>query len=281
MSEVSKKKCNSKTCSKEDCKSCAHKKKNLKIAPNEKNKIKKIVAVMSGKGGVGKSSVTSMMAVALNKKGYKVGVLDADITGPSIPQIFGVHTIAEGSKQDGIYPVETKTGIKLMSINLLLDSEDSPVVWRGPVIAGVVKQFWTDVIWGELDYLLIDMPPGTGDVPLTVFQSFPVDGILMITTPQSLVGMIVKKACKMADKLNVPILGLIENYSYMICKNCQDKMEVFGKSKIDDFAKENHLEILGKLPIEPEFATLEDEGKIEDYTNAELEKAVEKVCTLL
>lgn len=280
MSEENKKGCDSSTCSKTDCKNCAHKKKNLKIAPNEKNKIKKIVAVVSGKGGVGKSSVTSMIAVALNKKGYKVGILDADITGPSIPQIFGVHTIAEGNKKDGIMPVETKNGIKLMSINLLLESEDTPVVWRGPVIAGVVKQFWTDVIWGELDYLLIDMPPGTGDVPLTVFQSFPVDGILMITTPQSLVGMIVKKACKMAEKLNIPILGLIENYSYMRCKNCNEKMDVFGKSKLEEFANENQLEILGKLPIDPEFAVLEDEGKVEEYENPELEMAVEKVCKL-
>ena len=177
-------------------------------------------------------------------------------------------------------PVETQNGIKLMSINLLLESEDTPVVWRGPVIAGVVKQFWTDVIWGELDYLLIDMPPGTGDVPLTVFQSFPVDGILMITTPQSLVGMIVKKACKMAEKLNIPILGLIENYSYMRCKNCNEKMDVFGKSKLEEFANENQLEILGKLPIDPEFAVLEDEGKVEAYENPELDMAVEKVCKL-
>ncbi|KIR02491.1 nucleotide-binding protein [Lachnospiraceae bacterium TWA4] len=273
--------CDSKNCSKTDCKSCAKKKKNLKLPPNEKNKIKKIVAVVSGKGGVGKSSVTAMIAVALRKQGYKVGVLDADITGPSIPQVFGVHAMAEASKKNGIIPLETSTGIKLMSINLLLEAEDAPVVWRGPVIAGVVKQFWTDVIWGELDYLLIDMPPGTGDVPLTVFQSFPVNGILMITTPQSLVSMIVKKACKMADRMQIPVLGVIENYSYIRCATCGDKMPLFGKSKLEEFAKENNLEILGQLPMDSKFTELEDEGRVEEYEMEELQKAVDAVKALM
>lgn len=266
--------CKEKGCTKSDCSGCSHKRKIEKLAPREGTKVKHVIAIVSGKGGVGKSSVTAMMAVQLQKKGYKVGILDADITGPSIPKMFGATQRADGNKQTGIQPIVTKTGIRLMSINLLLESEDTPVVWRGAVIAGAVKQFWTDVAWGELDYLLIDMPPGTGDVPLTVFQFMPVEGIVMITTPQSLVSMIVKKACHMAEKMNIPIIGVIENYSYMTCGKCGEKMSVFGKSRLPQFAEENHLRILGELPIDPNFAEIADEGKLEDYYNVALEDAV-------
>lgn len=273
--------CDSKTCDKKDCKNCAKKKKIMKIPTNPMNHIKHVVGIVSGKGGVGKSSVTSMMAVELQRRGYKVGILDADVTGPSIPQIFGMHTVAQSGKSKGIEPVETPSGIKMMSVNVLLEAEDTPVVWRGPVITGVVKQFWTDVLWRELDYLLIDMPPGTGDVPLTVFQSLPVDGIIMVTSPQTLVGMIVKKACKMADKLNVPILGLIENYSYVVCSDCGKHMPVFGKSRIESFAEESNLQVLAKLPVDAQLAEAGDEGTIEGYRNEELAQAADKVIKML
>lgn len=273
--------CDSKTCDKSDCKSCAHKKKIMKIPANPMNHIKHVIGIVSGKGGVGKSSVTSMMAVELQRRGYRVGILDADVTGPSIPQIFGMHTVAKSGKNKGIEPVETPSGIKMMSVNVLLEEEDTPVVWRGPVITGVVKQFWTDVLWRELDYLLIDMPPGTGDVPLTVFQSLPVDGIVMVTSPQTLVSMIVKKACKMADKLNVPILGLIENYSYIVCSDCGKKMPVFGISRIEVFAKECNLSVLGKLPVDAALAEAGDEGTIEKYGNEEMAQAVDKIIEML
>lgn len=273
--------CDSKTCDKKDCKNCANKKKIVKLPPNPSNHIKHVIGIVSGKGGVGKSSVTSMTAVALQRKGYKVGILDADVTGPSIPQIFGVHRVAEDGPNKGIEPVETESGIKMMSINVLLEAEDTPVVWRGPVITGVVKQFWTDVLWRDLDYLLIDMPPGTGDVPLTVFQYLPVDGIVMVTSPQTLVSMIVKKACKMADKLNVPILGLIENYSYIVCADCGKKMPVFGKSRLEEFAKECNLKVLAKLPMDERLANAGDEGTIEAYENEEMAEAVEKIIKML
>ena len=239
------------------------------------------IVITSGKGGVGKSTVTSLLAVGLAKKGYKVGILDADVTGPSIPQIFGMHTVAEDGPCKGIEPVETPSGIKMMSINVLLEAEDTPVVWRGPVITGVVKQFWTDVLWRDLDYLLIDMPPGTGDVPLTVFQYLPVDGIIMVTSPQTLVSMIVKKACKMADKLNVPILGLVENYSYIVCPDCGKKMPVFGKSRLEAFAEECNLQVLAKLPVDERLANAGDEGTIESYRSEEMAEAVGKVVEML
>ncbi len=273
--------CDSKSCDKSDCKSCSHKKKIMKIPANPMNHIRHVIGIVSGKGGVGKSSVTSMVAVELQRKGYKVGILDADVTGPSIPQIFGVHTVAKSGKCKGIEPVETPSGIKMMSVNVLLEAEDTPVVWRGPVITGVVKQFWTDVLWRDLDYLLIDMPPGTGDVALTVFQSLPVDGIIMVTSPQTLVGMIVKKACKMAEKLNVPILGLIENYSYIVCSDCGKKMPVFGKSRVETFARESNLQVLAKLPVDEKLAQAGDEGTIESYGNEEMTHAVEKIVELL
>ena len=226
--------------------------------------IGKVIAVVSGKGGVGKSTVTASLAVAMRRLGKKVGVLDADITGPSIPTAFGVHTKAEGSEL-GIYPVETKTGIEIMSLNLLMEDETDPVVWRGPVIAGAVKQFWTDVIWGDVDYLFVDMPPGTGDVPLTVFQSLPVDGIIVVTSPQELVGMIVAKAVKMAEMMHIPVLGLVENYSYYECPDCGGRHAVFGESHIDQTAAQHGLSVLARLPIDPAAAAACDAGTIEDF----------------
>ena len=221
------------------------------IAPlNKDSAIKHVYAIMSGKGGVGKSSTTASLAAAMAKRGYKVGIMDADITGPSIPTAFGVHTKAEGSEL-GIYPVETKTGIEIMSLNLLMENETDPVVWRGPVIAGAVKQFWTDVIWGDVDYLFVDMPPGTGDVPLTVFQSLPVDGIIVVTSPQDLVSMIVTKAVKMAEMMDIPILGVVENYSYFQCPDCGKQHAIFGESKVEEVAAGLGLKVLAKLPIDP------------------------------
>ena len=244
--------------------------------PHVLSHVGKVIAVVSGKGGVGKSSVTSMLSVLANRKGFKTAVLDADITGPSIPKMFGLHTRATGDG-DGIFPVETATGIKTMSLNLLVDSETTPVIWRGPVIAGSVKQFWTDVIWGDVDYMFIDMPPGTGDVPLTVFQSIPVDGIVIVTSPQDLVSMIVAKAVKMAQMMDVPIIGLVENYSYLSCPDCGKKIEVFGKSKVEEVAAEQGLKVLAKLPIDPEFAELCDLGRIEMFYQDGLDEAIDVI----
>ncbi|MCD8146185.1 MAG: Mrp/NBP35 family ATP-binding protein [Clostridiales bacterium] len=229
---------------------------------NQYSNVKHVIAVMSGKGGVGKSMVTASLAVATAKLGFKVGVLDADITGPSIPKSFGIHDRAVGVEQ-GIVPAVTHTGVKIMSLNLLTEHETDPVVWRGPVIAGVVKQFWTDVYWGDIDYLFVDMPPGTGDVPLTVFQSLPVDGILVVTSPQDLVSMIVTKAVNMANLMNVPILGLIENYSYFECPDCGMRHRIFGESHIAEVAVENHLPVLAQLPIDPAIAAAVDAGMVE------------------
>ena len=226
--------------------------------------IGKVIAVVSGKGGVGKSTVTSSLAVAMRRLGKKVGVLDADITGPSIPTAFGVHTKAEGSEL-GIYPVETKTGIEIMSLNLLMENETDPVVWRGPVIAGAVKQFWSDVIWGDIDYLFVDMPHGTGDVPLTVFQSLPVNGVVVVTSPQDLVRMIVTKAVKMAEMMHIPILGIVENYSYFKCPDCGKEHAVFGESRINQVAEELGLKVLARLPIDPAVAAACDKGEIEKF----------------
>ena len=232
---------------------------------NQYSTVKHVVAVMSGKGGVGKSMTTALLATAIAKLGYKVGILDADITGPSIPKSFGIHERAMGSNE-GILPAVTQNGIKLMSLNLLTEHETDPVVWRGPVIAGVVKQFWTDVYWGDVDYLFVDMPPGTGDVPLTVFQSLPVDGIVVVTSPQDLVSMIVTKALNMANLMNVPVLGLIENYSYFQCPDCGKRIEIFGKSHIQQVALENHLPVLAQVPINPALAEAVDEGRVEQVT---------------
>ena len=229
---------------------------------NPKASVKKVIAVVSGKGGVGKSTVTSLLAVGMSKLGNRVGILDADITGPSAPTAFGV-TECQGATQDGLYPALTKGGIQLMSINLLLDNATDPVVWRGPVIAGAVKQFWTDVIWEDVDYMFVDMPPGTGDVPLTVFQSLPVDGIVIVTSPQDLVSMIVSKAVKMANMMKIPVLGFVENYSYLECPDCGKKIQVFGKSKLDEVAADFNLPILARLPIDPNVAECYDSGLME------------------
>jgi Mrp family chromosome partitioning ATPase len=235
----------------------------MHVEPHDLSQIKRVIGVVSGKGGVGKSLVTSMSAVLANKKGYKTAILDADITGPSIPKMFGIHKRAE-QNEDGLLPVTTKTGIEIMSLNLLTENETDPVIWRGPVIAGVVTQFWTDVIWGDVDFMFVDMPPGTGDVPLTVFQSIRIDGIIVVTSPQDLVSMIVEKAVNMAKMMNIPILGIVENYSYVECPDCGKKISIFGDSKVDAVASEKGLKVLGKLPVKPEFAQLCDKGEIEN-----------------
>ena len=221
-----------------------------------------MIAVVSGKGGVGKSTVTSMLAVSMARRGKHVGVLDADITGPSIPKAFGVNE-CQGATEDGLYPALSRSGIQVMSINLLLDDPEAPVLWRGPVIAGAVKQFWTDVIWEDVDYLFVDMPPGTGDVPLTVFQSLPIDGIVIVTSPQDLVSMIVAKAVKMANLMKIPVLGLVENYSYLQCPDCGKKISVFGKSHVDEVAAEFNLPVLARLPIDSKVAEAFDAGLME------------------
>ena len=242
--------------------SCSSRSPESLLAPaNKLSNIKHVIAVVSGKGGVGKSTVTSMMAVAVNKLGYKTAILDADITGPSIPQAFGLHEPAVGS-DDGILPAVTKDGIKIMSINLLLPKETDPVVWRGPVVAGAVKQFWTDVCWGDVDYMFVDLPPGTGDVPLTVFQSLPINGVILVTSPQSLVSMIVSKAVNMARMMDVPVYGFVENYSYFQCPDCGKRVEIFGKSRLDELALQFSLPVLARLPINPDIASLFDEGKM-------------------
>lgn len=243
--------------------SCSSKNKDSMIEkPHEQTKVKKIIGVVSGKGGVGKSLVTSLLAVAMQLKGNKTAILDADITGPSIPKSFGLYGGAE-VYNNAILPKETATGIKVMSTNFLLPEETSPVVWRGPIIAGMVKQFWTDVIWGDVDYMFVDMPPGTGDVPLTVFQSLPIDGIVIVTTPQDLVEMIVKKAVNMANMMNIKILGMVENMSYLKCPHCDEKIEIYGKSKIDEIATFYGVNTVAKLPINPEIASAVDAGAIE------------------
>ncbi len=242
---------------------CADRKAESLLAKlNPKANVKKVIAVVSGKGGVGKSTVTSMLAVAMARRGKRVGVLDADITGPSAPTAFGVRE-CQGANQDGLYPALSRSGIQIMSINLLLDNPQDPVVWRGPVIAGAVKQFWTDVIWEDVDYLFVDMPPGTGDVPLTVFQSLPVDGIVIVTSPQDLVSMIVSKAVKMANMMHIPVLGFVENYSFLKCPDCGKNIQVFGKSHLDDVAKEFDLPVLARLPIDPAVAEAYDNGLME------------------
>lgn len=232
------------------------------LAPmNEKSNVRHVIGVVSGKGGVGKSLVTSLLAASMNKKGYGTAVLDADITGPSIPKAFGVHEKAVGT-EEGIYPVITETGINLMSLNLINDNETDPVIWRGPILAGTVKQFWTDVIWGDIDYMFVDMPPGTGDVPLTVFQSLPLDGIIVVTSPQELVSMIVAKAVKMANMMNIPVLGIVENFSYLECPDCGKKISVFGESTVEAVATEFGIDTFAKIPIDPEIAKAVDMGKI-------------------
>lgn len=246
--------------------------------PNKLSSIKKVIGVVSGKGGVGKSLVTSLMAVTMSRKGYSAAILDADITGPSIPKIFGVTGPATGNEM-GILPVSSKGGIDIMSVNLLLENDADPVVVRGPIIAGTVKQFWTDVIWTDVDFMFVDMPPGTGDVPLTVFQSIPVDGIIVVTSPQDLVSMIVAKAVKMAEMMNVPIIGLVENYSYFKCPDCGKEYHIFGESHIDEIASEHNLPVLAKLPIDSKAARACDEGRIEEYQTDVMDNVCDKVVS--
>lgn len=254
-----------------DCSSCGQscgertEPQDLRKPANPLSSIGKVIAVVSGKGGVGKSAVTCTLAAAMAARGKKVGILDADITGPSVPRAFGISQRAEGSEV-GIYPAVTHGGIELMSLNLLIERETDPVVWRGPVIAGAVEQFWTDVVWGDLDYLFVDMPPGTGDVPLTVFQSLPVDGVIVVSAPQTLVGMIVTKAVRMAEMMDIPVLGLVENYSYFRCPDCGGEHPVFGESTIDALGAQLSLPVLAKLPIDPALARAVDSGKVETYT---------------
>ena len=251
----------------------------LREKPHRLSRIRKVIGVVSGKGGVGKSLVTSSLAVAVRRQGKQTAILDADITGPSIPKIFGLHTRAVAT-DDGIQPVKTKTGISVMSINLLLDGEATPVIWRGPLIAGIVKQFWTDVIWQDVGVLFVDMPPGTGDVPLTVFRSLPVDGIIIVTSPQELVSMIVEKAVKMAEQMNVPVLGLVENMSYFACPDNGKKYQIFGESHIDDIAKKYGLDVLARPPIEPSIAKACDTGNIESIELPELKDAAKRIANL-
>ena len=264
-----------------NCSSCGsdcadRKAESLLAALNPKASVKKVIAVVSGKGGVGKSTVTSMLAVAMARKGKRVGVLDADITGPSAPTAFGV-TECQGASEDGLYPALSRGGIQVMSINLLLDNPADPVVWRGPVIAGAVKQFWTDVIWEDVDYLFVDMPPGTGDVPLTVFQSLPVDGIVIVTSPQDLVSMIVAKAVKMANMMNIPVLGFVENYSYLECPDCGKRISVFGESHLDEIAASFGLPVLARLPIDPTVAHCYDSGLMETVDTTNVNGVIEAV----
>lgn len=246
---------------------------------NHLSHVKKVIGVVSGKGGVGKSLVTSLLAVTMRRRELETAVLDADITGPSIPKCFGLKQRAV-SDENGLYPVMTKTGIKVMSVNLLLEEETSPVVWRGPVIAGAIKQFWTDVVWGDVDYMFVDMPPGTGDAPLTVFQSLPLSGILIVASPQELVGMIVSKAVEMAKMMEVPVLGLIENMSYFKCPDCGKEYSIFGQSHIDEVAAKYDLKVLGKLPIDPVLAASCDNGAIELFEGDWLEKAADLIEAL-
>lgn len=251
---------------------------NFRAKMNSKSEINKVFGIVSGKGGVGKSLITSLAAVCAKKSGYKTAILDADITGPSIPKMFGLNNKAGLDESgEGILPAVTKTGIKVMSLNLLMEQNTDPVVWRGPVIAGAVKQFWTDVIWGEIDCMFIDMPPGTGDVPLTVFQSLPVDGIIVVASPQELVSMIVAKAVKMAKIMNIPIIGIVENMSYLVCPGCGENIKLFGESHIEEIASENTLEVIAKIPVDPAVATACDAGRIEDYECACLDTLCEKI----
>lgn len=266
------------TCSEESCAGCAHadscesKKTDLKVPANEYSSIKKVIAVVSGKGGVGKSMVTASLARMMREQGYRVGILDADITGPSIPKMYGIHEHAVGN-ECGMFPCIAEDETRIMSVNLLLDTEETPVIWRGPIIAGVVKQFWNEVLWGDLDYLFVDMPPGTGDVPITVFQSLPVDGAVIVTSPQDLVQMIVKKAYHMAQEMEIPVLGLVENYSYLRCPDCKKEIKVFGESHIDEVAEELGVPVLGRIPIDPKLAQQVEKERFYEVSHPYLEEA--------
>ena len=247
----------------------------MKEPANPFSHIGKVIAVVSGKGGVGKSMVTASLARLMREQGFSVGILDADITGPSIPKMYGIHEGAKGSEA-GMFPCEAKDGTRIMSVNLLLENESDPVIWRGPVIAGVVTQFWTDVMWGDLDYLFVDMPPGTGDVPLTVFQSLPVDGVVIVTSPQDLVQMIVKKAYNMAKKMDIPVLGIVENYSYLVCPDGGKKISVFGERHVDEVAEELDIPVLGQMPIDAVLAEAVENERFSEVSNEYLAAAVNK-----
>jgi len=273
MSEKCNENCGS--CS-DDCDERKEEKFDFAAKLNEQSSVKKVIGIVSGKGGVGKSLVTSMLAAAMNRRGHATAILDADITGPSIPKAFGLKEKAKGS-EDGIFPVVTQNGIRIMSINLLLENESDPVLWRGPILASTVKQFWTDVIWSDVDFMFIDMPPGTGDVALTVFQSIPVDGIIIVTSPQELVSMIVSKAVNMANMMNIPIIGLIENMSYFECPDCGKQHRIFGDSHVDAVAQKYHLNVLAHLPVDPRIAAACDEGLIELFTVDWLDSVAEKL----
>ena len=265
------------SCTKSSCEGCPSHNggpQSFLVEQNKFSNIKHVIGVVSGKGGVGKSIVSSMLAVNMKRLGYKTAVLDADITGPSIPKAFGIKEKASGN-ENGILPAESKTGIEIMSVNLMLDNDTDPVIWRGPVIAGVVKQFWTDVIWGDVDYMFVDMPPGTGDVPLTVFQSLPVDGIVIVSSPQDLVKMIVKKAYNMAEMMKIPVLGIVENYSYVKCPDCGKELKIFGESHIEEIAAELNVPVVGKMPIDMEYASKADSGAFDQIDNEYITKAVE------
>lgn len=269
-------KCNEQGCN-GDCSSCSKAEGGIpKEAGNQYSNVKKVIGIVSGKGGVGKSLVCGMLATLMNRRGYTVGIMDADITGPSIPKMFGTHGSAYQNEL-GLLPAASKNDIRIMSINLLLEKEDDPVVWRGPVIGGVVKQFWNDVVWGECDYMFIDMPPGTGDVPLTVYQSLPLDGIIIVTSPQDLVSLIVKKAYNMAELMNVPVLGLVENMSYAVCPDCGEKFYIFGNGKTNKVAEELGVPLLAQLPINPDFATQCDKGVIELFEGDFLDAAADAI----
>lgn len=263
----------------ESCSSNCGEPQSLLKQPHEKSTIHKVIGVVSGKGGVGKSLCTSMLAVEMQRRGNHCGILDADITGPSIPKSFGLTGKIVGT-EDGVYPLSTKTGIDVCSVNLLLDDITDPVVWRGPIIAGSVQQFWTDIIWKDIDFMFVDMPPGTGDVPLTVFQSLPVDGIIVMTSPQELVSMVVTKAVKMAEMMNIPIVGIIENYSYLACPDCGKKISVFGESHVEEIAQAHGLEVLAKLPIDPKLAAACDAGTLEDIELPDLSKVCDALTAL-
>lgn len=262
----------------EGCSSCGEK-QSMIVDQNVMSNIKKVIAVVSGKGGVGKSLVTSLLSVESHRRGKKVAVLDADITGPSIPKMFGKTDKAVASEV-GIFPVESQTGIEMMSVNFLLEDETMPVLWRGPVISGVVTQFWQDVMWGDVDFMFVDMPPGTGDVPLTVFQSLPVDGIIVVTSPQELVGMIVEKAVNMANMMNVPILGIVENMSYFECPDCGKQHNVFGESHIEEIAEKYNIKTVSRIPIRPEIAQAADAGCIEKVEEESLAGVVDMLESL-
>lgn len=255
---------------------CPSRTESLKKKPHELSRIKRVIAVVSGKGGVGKSMTGAMLALSSQRRGYNTALMDADVTGPSIPKMFGIHSRAMGSEK-GILPVDSKTGIQIMSMNVLLEKEDEPVVWRGSLISGTVLQFWTDVIWEAVDYMFIDMPPGTGDVPLTLYQSIPLDGIIIVTTPQDLVGMIVKKAVNMARMMNVPILGIVENMSYIACPDCGRKISVFGESAVDALALEYNIPVVAKVPIDRALTAAADSGRIEELEENYLQEFFDKV----